>query len=128
MKLLLLLLFTLPTIAFSQSDFETKKNVHPLAIFTNPEFVGGVKVLDKYISDNFELNKDEYYLNKNKEIIVKFFIDKNGAIQNAKILKGLTPELNKKALAVINSMPNWTAGTQNGIPTKMMYAYSLKIE
>lgn len=128
MKFLLLLLIALPTLSFSQTKVESKKNVHPLALFTNPEFIGGTEALDQYVLENFKINRKDKKLNTKGEIIVKFFIDSDGTVITPKLLnKGLSKELNKEALRLISNMPKWKPATKNSKAVKTMYAYTFSI-
>jgi TonB family protein len=44
------------------------------------------------------------------EVIVKFYIDSLGRLDNASIIKGFYPELNQEVLRVIESSPRWSPG------------------
>ena len=125
MKYLLLLFITLPLISFSQTNKNSEKKVNPLALYTNPEFIGGQKALNSYINEHFNTPKTSTFKG---EIIVKFFINENGEVKTPSVLKGLSKQLDKKALKIIAEMPNWNPGTQNGKTVKVMYAYTFKIK
>ena len=129
MKYLLLILIALPTFSFSQSQLESKKNVHPLALFTSPEFIGGQEALDNYILENLQINRTDKKRNTQGEIIIKFFIGTDGSIITPTLLnKGLSKQLNKEAIRVIKGMPNWIPATQNGRIIETMYAYTFIIK
>jgi hypothetical protein len=129
MKYLLFILIALPTLSFSQKKFESKKKVYPLAIFTNPEFIGGQHALDNYILENLKINRKDKRLNTTGEISVKFFIGTDGSILTPTLLnKGLSKQLNKEALRVIANMPKWKPATKNGEIVKTMYAYIITIK
>lgn len=48
-------------------------------------------------------------------VIVQFTINKNGYVQDAKIMRGAHPALNQETLRVIYSSPKWKPGKQRGI-------------
>lgn len=50
------------------------------------------------------------------KVYVRFVIEKDGAVSNVKIIRGVSPELDNEAKAVIASMPKWEPGKQNGSP------------
>ncbi len=127
MKFLLLLLIALPLSSFSQSKIEAEKKVHPLALFTVPEFIGGQDALTDYIDQHFKITKKDVKFKTNTEIIVKFFIGSDGSISKASILKGASKQLDKEVLRVISEMPNWIPGTQNGKNIETMYTHTFKI-
>ncbi len=47
-------------------------------------------------------------------VLVRFTVTGNGKIKDAHILKSLAPELDKEALRVVNSMPEWIPGIYKG--------------
>lgn len=47
-------------------------------------------------------------------VIVQFVVNKDGSISGAKIVRSVDPDLDKEALRVINSMPQWKPGMQKG--------------
>lgn len=142
MKNLIALLFILPTVVFGQvkaekkemqkvkiqTNLEVKKEVHPLPIRINPEFIGGQSALDKYVADNFKMSRKDRKKEVEGEIKVKFTIAADGTVKNAVIMKGgMSEKLNKEALRVINSMPKWTPGTENGKAVDVLYLYTIKV-
>ena len=47
-------------------------------------------------------------------VLVKFIIDKDGIISAAEIINSGRKDLDKEVLRVINKMPKWIPGKQNG--------------
>lgn len=90
-----------------------------------PEFPGGESELLKYLSQNItypELARDA---NTQGMVFITFIINEDGSVSDAKVLKGITgpgaKECAIEALRVINSMPNWTPGKQNGKGVRVQY-------
>jgi protein TonB len=52
---------------------------------------------------------------------VTFVVEKEGQISEVKVLRNLYPSLDKEALRVVKSMPNWKPGMQNGKPVRVKY-------
>ena len=50
---------------------------------------------------------------------LEFFVETDGSLTDAKILKGDIPVLNKHALEVVEMMPKWIPGMVNGKATRM---------
>lgn len=50
-----------------------------------------------------------------------FVVGKDGAISEAEVIRGVSPELNEEALRVINSMPVWSPGKQRGKVVNVKY-------
>ena len=69
----------------------------------NPEFKGGMKVLQTFLEQNLK------YPNTNIKgrVYIQFIVEKNGKITHPVILKSLTKEFDAEALRVIKLMPKW---------------------
>ena len=83
-----------------------------------PEFPGGQGALLKFLATNVRY----------PESAVKNGIEgrvscsgKDGAISEAEVIRGVSPELNEEALRVINSMPVWSPGKQRGKAVNVKY-------
>jgi len=53
--------------------------------------------------------------------IVRFHIDKDGTVQDVKVLRGLSNAISEECLDVITKMPRWTPGLQRGQPVKVQF-------
>ena len=82
-----------------------------------PSFPGGEGDLNKYI------NKHLKYPEKvmQGKVIVRFIVEPDGHISNAKIMKSLNAACDQAALKVINNMPPWDPGMQNGTFVAVYY-------
>ena len=54
-------------------------------------------------------------------VTVQFVVEKDGSIANARVLRGIDPELDKEAVRVISAMPKWKPGTQKGEAVRVKY-------
>lgn len=94
-----------------------------------PEYPGGADSLMKFITKNF---KYQSFKQENEsiqtKIYVQFIVGKNGSIRDAKIIKGINPQLDKEALRVVSMMPQWKAGRQNGKPVSVIYNLPIQLE
>lgn len=86
-----------------------------------PKYPGGQTALLKYIGTNIKYPAEAQKNNQQGKVIVQYTIDKTGAVKDICIMRGLSPELNKEAIHVVSSMPNWIPGTQNGEPVSVRY-------
>ena len=94
-----------------------------------PQFPGGNDSLIKFIRKNFNYtNKPNTDPIKRTKIYVQFIVDKNGTIKNLKVLKGINPLLDKEALRVMNMMPKWKPGNQNGETVPVIINYPIQLE
>lgn len=78
-----------------------------------PEFPGGTKALIKFILKNIR-QPDDLQQGEIIKVMASFVVAKNGEIQNVKIINSGRADLDKEVLRVINKMPLWKPGMQNG--------------
>ncbi|MCT4616387.1 MAG: TonB family protein [Marinifilaceae bacterium] len=79
-----------------------------------PRFSGGLQGLRSYIKDNLKYPGFAAEQGYQGVVYIRFFVNEIGEISNARVLKGVNVDLDKEALRVINAMPNWIPGRQNG--------------
>jgi len=79
-----------------------------------PTFPGGDKALREFIYSN--LRYPEIALEKEiwGDAYVTFIIDTNGKVIESRISAGVDPSLDKEALRVVNSLPEWIPGKKDG--------------
>lgn len=87
-----------------------------------PQFPGGAAALMQHLSQNIRYPKEAMEGNVQGRVIVQFVVEKDGSISGAHVVKSVNPQLDAEALRVINAMPNWTPGTQNGQTVRVKYA------
>ena len=54
-------------------------------------------------------------------VIVKFIVEKDGAVGEVKVVKGVHPMLDEEAQRVVESMPEFHPGMQRGKPVRVSY-------
>ena len=86
-----------------------------------PQFPGGPSALFEFISKNIQYPKEAEDANLQGRVIVSFVVEKDGSVSNAKVVRPIDPLLDAEALRVVNSMPKWIPGKQNGEAFRMKY-------
>lgn len=89
---------------------------------TMPDFPGGTGEMMKYLMKSIRYPEEMMKQNVQGRVIVTFVVRKNGEIVDAKVVKSVHPQLDAEALRIINGMPNWTPGMQNGKPVNVKFA------
>lgn len=81
-----------------------------------PEFPGGQAALMQYLSTHIQYPEECRKMGVEGKVFVKFIVDQTGNIINAQILRGIEDGklLEKEAIRVIQSMPQWKPGKNNG--------------
>jgi protein TonB len=84
-----------------------------------PSFPGGEKKMLAFLQSNLKYPAVAQENGIEGRVYVKFMIDKEGKVRNAEVLKGIGSGCNEEAMRVINSMPDWNPGKQNGTKVKV---------
>ncbi len=88
-----------------------------------PEFPdGGMPALMEYFVKNIKYPEAAMKKGTQGRVTVQFVVEKDGSIANAKVLRGIDPELDKEAVRVISMMPKWKPGMQKGQAVNVKYA------
>lgn len=88
-----------------------------------PEFPGGMTGLMQYLSKNIKYPADARTKGKEGRVIVSVIINTKGKATNPTIIKSVDPSLDAEALRVAGTMPDWEAGTKDGIPVNVKYTF-----
>ena len=96
-----------------QKAVQTKDQVFTL-VDQMPEFPGGESALSTYIGKNIKYPDDAVKAGIKGKVFVSFIIDKDGNVKNPKIVRSVSPSIDKEALRVISSLPKWTPGKKDG--------------
>lgn len=87
----------------------------------DPEFPGGIEALYKYMVDNVKYPEKAKADKIEGRVFVAFVIEKDGSVTNAKVVRGVSDEIDAEALRVVSAMPKWKPGTQQGNPVRVQY-------
>ena len=86
-----------------------------------PEFPGGEQAMYDFVNKNVVYPEEA----KEKEIagrvIVSFIIEKDGSINEAKVVQGIGGGCDEEAVRVVKAMPKWKPGTEKGKPVRVHY-------
>ena len=86
-----------------------------------PEFPGGMAECMKFLGKNIKYPTIAQENGIQGRVIVQMVVTKEGDLAEAKVVSGVDPNLDAEALRVINSMPKWKPGKQNGEAVNVKY-------
>lgn len=86
-----------------------------------PSFPGGTQALFEYLKENVTYPEECEETCVQGRVAVSFVVEKDGSITEAKVVKSVYPSLDEEALRVVNSMPKWRPGKQNGNSVRTKY-------
>ena len=58
-------------------------------------------------------------------VFVQFDVDPTGKITNVIVVRGVDPSLDKEAVRVVKSSPQWTPGKQRGRPVRVRFTFPI---
>lgn len=132
------------TTAFGQTDFdkgtddrnevrehkeeivvEEKKPVEENKVFTAveqmPQFPGGDAELMKHIQKNLKYPPVAMENNIQGRVVVQFVVTKTGKIGEVKVVRSKDPDLDKEAVRVVKTLPDFIPGKMNGQAVAVWY-------
>ncbi len=92
-----------------------------VAVEQQAEFPGGMAALMKWLGTNIRYPEAAQQNDVQGRVIVKFVVEKDGSVSQAQIVKGVDKDLDKEALRVVNKMPKWQAGKNNGVAVRSYF-------
>jgi len=88
-----------------------KINKHKIT--EHAKFKGGKDALKKYLQENLQYPNDAKEKNIQGRVYVKFKISETGKIKQVKVIRSIHPIIDKEAIKVVKSMPNWIPAKSN---------------
>lgn len=86
-----------------------------------PTFPGGDAEMIKYLAKNIKYPAIARDNGIEGTVVLEFIVDENGKISEIKERKGLGGGCTQEAIRVVNTMPEWKPGKQNGRPVKVRF-------
>ena len=94
-----------------------------------PHFPSGDSAMVAYLTHNIHYPQTEKEKGIQGKVFVGFVVEKDGAISNVEVKKGIGEECDAEAVRVIKEMPTWNPGKQNNecVRVSMVLPISFKI-
>ena len=92
-----------------------------------PEFLdGGMAGLMEYFQKNMRYPAEAKEAGKQGRVTVQFVVNKDGSISGARVLRGVDPLLDAEAIRLVNAMPKWKPGMQQGTPVAVKFTVPVR--
>jgi antitoxin component YwqK of YwqJK toxin-antitoxin module len=85
----------------------------------------GAATFRKSILKKIPFNLDAKYIGKS--IVLSFFIDKEGNIIDVQQHMGISPEIDAKAISLLQSAPKWFPGCTRGVKNRKRYFFPINL-
>jgi TonB family protein len=86
-----------------------------------PSYPGGENARNRFLAENIFYPKTATNYGIQGTVYVQFILDRNGSVTEAKISRGIGGGCDEEALRVVNMMPKWIPGRQNGKTVRVMF-------
>ena len=86
-----------------------------------PEFPGGEKAMMQFIVDNVNYPQKAKDANIQGKVYVSFVVEKDGSVDEVKLMRGIGGGCDEEAVRVVKAMPKWVPGKQDGKLVRVSY-------
>jgi protein TonB len=93
-----------------------------------PEFQGGYEAMMNFIKKNMRYPASARRMGVDGTVYVQFVVGKDGAITEVKTIRGISADCDKEAERVVNMMPPWKPGRQNGKPVFVRFVLPIRFK
>ena len=93
-----------------------------------PEFPGGEQACKNFIARTLKYPIKAMNSGKTGKVYVTFIVNKNGKVENAKVIRGIDPALDAEVVRVVNSLPDWKPGKQRGTAVDIVYTMPFEFQ
>ena len=100
---------------------ESKTDEVFVVVEKQPSFKEGVKAMMEFIEKEMKYPQIAKENGIQGRVIVNYIIEKDGAISNVQIVRGVDPSLDKEAIRIIEAMPKWNPGLQRDERVRVRY-------
>lgn len=89
-----------------------------------PSFMGGdANAFSKWVNERLQYPEIAKENGLQGRVMLQFTVGADGKVSNVKVLRGVDPSLDKEAVRVVASSPNWSPGKQRDRAVKVTYTF-----
>jgi protein TonB len=104
-----------------KTPVEEKKEEIFRSVEQMPTFPGGEGALMKYLSSHINYPAMAQENGVQGRVVVQFVVTKTGKVGEVKVVRSVDKDLDREAVRVCKSLPNFVPGRQNGQPVNVWY-------
>jgi len=112
-------------VAVNSKSQQTKQGIF-VVVEEMPEFPGGEQACKNFIARTLKYPIKAMNSGKTGKVYVTFIVNKNGKVENAKVIRGIDPALDAEVVRVVNSLPDWKPGKQRGQAVDVVYTMPIE--
>ena len=120
---------TKPPEGVIESPAETDPVEHEIFYIVEdmPVFNGGDAAIEfrKFIAQNLQYPARAAENGTEGRVIIQFTVNSRGKVVDAMVVRSVDPDLDKEALRVVNSSPEWEPGKQKGKAVNVLFTFPI---
>lgn len=86
-----------------------------------PEFPGGIRALQRFLQKNLTVPAGSLEPGQQLRVPIRFVVNKDGVLSDLSFTEPVAHEFRREIERVMNRMPRWKAGLQNGHPVAVYF-------
>ena len=86
-----------------------------------PQFPGGDQAMMKFVAENVQYPQEARDKEISGRVMVGFIVEKDGSVNEVKVVKGIGGGCDEEAIRVVKAMPKWKPGKQKGKPVRVHF-------
>ena len=111
---------TLKEYVFEPKEDEDRPGVY-IVVDQMPEFPSGDKGLYEFIADNIKYPAEAKEEGLKGRVFVNFIVEPDGSVSDIRVLRGIGGGCDEEAVRVVESMPRFKPGMQDGEAVRVSY-------
>ena len=128
---------------FIESDSSEIKTINPIINYPDPQTIssdriiftstremplypGGDAARIKLLADNIKYPEEARDNGISGTVYLSFIIDEEGYVRNTKVIKGFDKSCDAEAVRIVNLMPKWIPGKDNGKSVRFIFNMPIK--
>lgn len=113
----------------TQAPEEVKEQPYTM-VEQMPQFPGGNAELLKFVAKNLRYPTIAQENGIQGRVIVRFVVSASGKVEDVQVVRSLDPYCDKEAIRVVQSLPKWIPGKQNGrnVPVYFTLPITFKLQ
>lgn len=94
-------------------------------VTVKPSFPGGSTSMLEFLNANRRYPEDAYKKGIQGRVTCQFVVNTDGSISDIQLLRGVHPDLNREAIRLLSSMPEWRPGKIEGKPVPVRVIWTV---
>jgi TonB family protein len=94
-----------------------------------PTFPGGYGAMMQFINATRNYPPEAYTRRIQGRVLCSFIVEPDGAVTHINVIRGVEPTLDREAVRILDGMPHWHAGRNNGstVPVYCIFPVTFRL-